>query len=52
MLILYSQQTVRAVVPVFYDISAKLCSQWAKLIDASPTGAAEIEVTFWAGRFA
>ncbi|KAL1704429.1 cytochrome P450 [Schizophyllum commune] len=47
-----SQQTVRAVVPVFYDISAKLCSQWAKIIDASSTGAAEIEVTFWAGRFA
>ncbi|KAL1749159.1 cytochrome P450 [Schizophyllum fasciatum] len=47
-----SQQTVRNVMPVFYDISAKLCAQWAKAIDASSTTATEIEVTFWAGRFA
>lgn len=47
-----SQQSVRAVMPVFYDVSSKLCAQWEKAVDASPQGAAEIEATFWAGRFA
>ncbi|KAJ4485545.1 cytochrome P450 [Lentinula aciculospora] len=47
-----SQSSVRSLVPIFYDTSAKMASQWTKLIDNSHSDEAEIEVTKWAGRFA
>ena len=37
--------------PIFYENSAKLASQWMKLLD-SPHDEVEIEITNWAGRFA
>ncbi|KAJ3910411.1 cytochrome P450 [Lentinula edodes] len=47
-----SQRSVRNLVPIFYDTSAKLAAQWMKVIDNSRSDEAEIEVTKWAGRFA
>ncbi|KAF9072766.1 cytochrome P450 [Rhodocollybia butyracea] len=47
-----SQSSVRNLVPIFYETSAKVASQWTKLIDDSHSDEAEIEVTRWAGRFA
>ncbi|KAJ3789675.1 cytochrome P450 [Lentinula aff. detonsa] len=47
-----SQTSVRSLVPIFYDTSAKLASQWMKIIDDGHSDEAEIEVTKWAGRFA
>jgi hypothetical protein len=37
--------------PVFYENSAKLASQWMKLLDESHDEV-EIEITNWAARFA
>jgi hypothetical protein len=46
-----SQQSVRNLMPVFYENSAKLASQWMKLLDESHDEV-EIEITNWAARFA
>jgi hypothetical protein len=46
-----SQQSVRNLVPIFYENSAKLASQWMKLLDGRHD-AVEIEITNWAARFA
>lgn len=46
-----SQQSVRNLIPIFYENSAKLASQWMKLLDARHD-AVEIEITNWAARFA
>ncbi|KAJ3758954.1 cytochrome P450 [Lentinula raphanica] len=47
-----SQSSVRNLIPVFYETSTKLASQWIQLIDNNELNEAEIEVTKWAGRFA
>ncbi|KAF5375269.1 hypothetical protein D9758_000084 [Tetrapyrgos nigripes] len=47
-----STQSVRNLTPIFYETSAKLASQWAKLVDESTSDKTEIEATNWAGRFA
>ncbi|KAE9409329.1 cytochrome P450 [Gymnopus androsaceus JB14] len=47
-----SQTSVRNLVPIFYETSAKMACQWIKVIDDSHSDEAEIEVTKWAGRFA
>jgi len=46
-----SQQSVRNLMPIFYENSAKLASQWMKLLDGS-NDEVEIEITNWAARFA
>ncbi|KIK70412.1 hypothetical protein GYMLUDRAFT_234881 [Collybiopsis luxurians FD-317 M1] len=47
-----SQTSVRNLVPVFYETSARMASRWMKIIDDNHSDEAEIEVTKWAGRFA
>ncbi|KIY45233.1 cytochrome P450 [Fistulina hepatica ATCC 64428] len=47
-----SQSSVRMMVPIFYETAAKLAAGWCKILDASPSEYAEIEVTDWAARFA
>lgn len=49
---LRSSQAVRSLAPILFETSAKLASQWMKILDYRHTDVAEIEITDWAGRFA
>ncbi|KAH9486647.1 Cytochrome P450 monooxygenase 169 [Psilocybe cubensis] len=45
-------QSVRQLTDTFFETSARLSSQWSKLLEGSRGNESEIEVTNWAGRFA
>ncbi|CAA7259962.1 unnamed protein product [Cyclocybe aegerita] len=47
-----NQQSVRELVAVLFETSARLANQWNKVIDQNHGQETEIEVTNWAGRFA
>ncbi|XP_006454581.1 hypothetical protein AGABI2DRAFT_114327 [Agaricus bisporus var. bisporus H97] len=47
-----SPQAVRSLSPILFETSAKLVSQWMKILDRQHADTAEIEITSWAGRFA
>ncbi|KAF7986221.1 hypothetical protein HWV62_38664 [Athelia sp. TMB] len=45
-------QSVRELTSIFYEVGAKLAAQWTQEIDRNGSDESEIEVTYWAGRFA
>ncbi|KAF5392408.1 hypothetical protein D9757_002185 [Collybiopsis confluens] len=44
--------SVRNFMPIFYETSAKIASEWTNIVENSGSDEAEIEITKWAGRFA